>query len=242
MPRGDHRGRRQGLDTGARARSAAADHQPAAVDRWFPRPSRRSAITFAVLAVLLLVPWPGFGRAFAVLFSGYANAVVQLTGAGSALEPRFSAWRPQGAPQGASENDAADAWAVWLVAARAPERAPTPLDTRIIGYTPLALFVALTLASAVPRRRKLAIFGIGGGLLLLRLAIAIALPTARALGGSRLASGPLVETIWYVLIDSPAISYVAPLGAWWLGLALTSPPGARLGARQRASTTQRASR
>jgi hypothetical protein len=195
----------------------------ATVDRWFPAITRRSAITFAVLVVLLLVPWPRLGRVFAVLFSGYANAVVVVTGAGGAHEPRFSAQPPAGAPPAGGEEGGD--WAVWLSATSAGESGPAaaPLDTRIIGYTPLALFAALTLATAVPRRRRLAILGMGGGLLLARLAVAIALPTARAFGGSGLAFGPFAETIWFVLIDLPAMSYVAPLFAWWLGLGLTSP-------------------
>ena len=202
------------------------DEPRAAADAWLPRVSRRSLITFAALVILFLAPWPAVGRCFGILFSGYANLVVAVTGAGGARAPHFAARQPAAAPPVSGEDAGSADWSVWLTAEAEPgtgrEQPAAPLDTRIIGYTPLALFLALTLASAVPRRRKLRILAIGLALLLARLAIAIALPTARGFGRSRLASGPFAETVWFVLIDLPAASYVAPLMAWWLALGVTS--------------------
>ncbi len=63
--------------------------------------------------------------------------------------------------------------------------------------------------------------GIGLGLLLIRLAIAIGLPVSRAFSPHPTAPGPLSELVWYVLIDLPAMSYVAPLFAWWIALTAT---------------------
>ena len=90
-----------------------------------------------------------------------------------------------------------------------------------MGYTPLALSLALTLAFAVSWRRKLRMLGIGLGLLLIRLAIAIALPVGRAFSPHPTAPGPISELVWYVLIDLPAMSYVAPLFAWWIAFTAT---------------------
>jgi hypothetical protein len=177
----------------------------------------RSVITFAVLALVLLAPWPRYGRAVGALFGVFANAVVEVTGAGGDAEPRFST-----AGRGTSGVDAHD-WTVWLGATRGPAAAEPsmPLETRILGYTPLALLLALTIASPASWRRRLKMITIGCALLLSRLALAIALPVGRAFGGRPSPSGPLTEIAWYVLIELPAMSYVAPLFAWWISFALT---------------------
>jgi hypothetical protein len=177
----------------------------------------RSALTFAALALVLLAPWPRYGRAVSALFGGFANAVVEVTGAGGDAEPRFSI-----AGRGPSSADAND-WTVWLAATRGPAAAqpPMPLETRILGYTPLALLLALTIASPASWRRRVKMIAIGWALLLARLALAIALPLGRAFGGPRSPSGPLTEIVWYVLIDLPAMSYAAPLFAWWISFAMT---------------------
>jgi hypothetical protein len=176
----------------------------------------RSALTFAVLAIVLLAPWPRYGRAVSAMLGLYGNAVIAVTGAGGDAEPRFSSSGPAAA-------DAGD-WTVWLGATRGPAagRPPAPLEMRILGYTPLALLLALTIATEASWRRRLKMLGLGWALLLTRLAIAIALPVGRAFGGGRASSGPLSEIVWYVLIDLPAMSYAAPLGAWWISFATTN--------------------
>lgn len=186
---------------------------------WLPKPERRAVLTFVALVILLLGPWPGYGRAFGVAFSGYANVVVRLFGIGGVSEPSFT-------PAPGEPREVGGEWTVAL-AFREPgghDAAKVPLDTRIVGYTPLALFVALTLASSVSLGRKAVIAGIGLGLLLGRLALAIALPVARASDPSRASSwfSQAAEVAWSVLIDQPAMSYAAPLLAWWIGLALTT--------------------
>jgi hypothetical protein len=114
-------------------------------------------------------------------------------------------------------------WTVWLAPTRGDvsSRPPLPLETKILGYTPLALSLALTLAFAVSWWRKLQMLGIGLALLLIRLAIAIALPVGRAFSTHPSAPGPISEIVWYVLFDLPAMSYVAPLFAWWIAFTAT---------------------
>ena len=101
--------------------------------------------------------------------------------------------------------------------------APSARDEDPGLYTPLALSLALTLSFAASWRRKLGMLCIGLGLLLLRLAIAIALPVGRAFSSATpTAPGAISELVWYVLIDLPAMSYVAPLFAWWLASLFTA--------------------
>jgi hypothetical protein len=198
--------------------------------RWLLGIGRRSVITFAVAAVLLLIPWPGFGRGFATLFAGFANGVVAFAGLGGASPPQFSAHVPPG-----TADDGP--WAVAL-SLHGHDPATDPdvmaLDTRILGYTPLAIFVALTLATAVPRRRKLIILAAGLGFLLVRLAVSIGLPISRGLGGlgKRSALGVVAEIFWWVLINPPAMSYASPLLAWWLALTLTDARGSAARAKK----------
>lgn len=189
------------------ARSAAGV-EPAS---WLPPIPRRSLLAFAALIVLLLGPWPGTGRVFGTLFSGYANGVVRVLHLGDGWAPRF-------VPEPSAAKDEGGEWTVGL--------SETPLDTRILGYTPLAVFLALTLASSVAVRRKLVMLGIGLTLLLARLAVAIALPVSRALSGPTAGApvGTLSEVIWWVFIDQPAMSYAAPMLAWWIALTVTTAP------------------
>jgi hypothetical protein len=195
---------------------ATAERVPESV---LPRWRARSLALFFGLAIVLLAPWPGYGRLFGPLFCALGDAVIVVVGAGSDSEPRFSTQPP--GPVSA-ETETTD-WTVWLAATRGDGRSrpPLPLETRILGYTPLALSLALTMSFAVSWRRKLRMLGIGLGLLLIRLAIAIALPVSRAFTPHATAPGPISELVWYVLIDLPAMSYVAPLFAWWIAFTAT---------------------
>jgi len=194
----------------------AAQRAPASL---LPRWRARSLALFFGLAILLLAPWPSYGRLFGPLFCAFGNTVIVVTGTGGDSEPRFS-MQPRGpAAAGAETTD----WTVWLAPTHGdvPSRPALPLETRILGYTPLALSLALSLAFVASWRRKLRMLGIGLGLLLLRLAIAIALPVSRAFSPHPSAPGPISELVWYVLIDLPAMSYVAPLFAWWIAFTAT---------------------
>ena len=223
MPKPERRARAR-ASTWRQRRSVEASVEAALAARRAPEPllprwRARSLALFLGLAILLLAPWPGCGRLFGPLFCAFGNTVIVVIGAGGDSEPRFST-QPRGPVT--AEAEATD-WTVWLAPTHGdvPSRPPLPLETRILGYTPLALSLALTLAFAVSWRRKLRMLGIGLGLLLLRLAIAIALPVGRAFSPHPTAPGAISELVWYVLIDLPAMSYVAPLFAWWLAFTAT---------------------
>jgi hypothetical protein len=173
-----------------------------------PPVNRRAVVLFVVLIVLLLAPWPGWGRAFGAIYSVFGNALIAVAGAGPPA-PRFSSPAP-----GVVEAADGGAWAVLLTAG---DRV-APLDTRIIAYTPLAVFLALAFATPVPRRRKLIVLAGGGAALLARLAFATLVP----LGGPGALSSPS-GLAWTVLIEEPVMSYAAPLAVWWIALALTAP-------------------
>jgi hypothetical protein len=174
---------------------------------WLPAIGRRELAVFAVLVVLLLAPWPRLGRAFVAFFGAYGNVLVGALDTGDAAPPRFGP--PQPGEVGAADGGE------WAVILRSGDRA-LPLDTRIIGYTPLAIFLALALATPVPRRRKAIILSGGLAFLLARLAFAVMAP----LGSTRLG---LAAALWTVLIASPVMSYAAPLAVWWVAFALTTP-------------------
>jgi hypothetical protein len=198
-------------------------------------------LTFAALVIVLLGPWPGYGRVFGVLFSAYGNGVVSTLGIGaSSVPPRFATPTPE-----ESRDPEVSEWTVLLSVERAKgDHTVVPVDARIFGYTPLAIFLALGLATSVGRRRKLMVLVGGLVFLLARLAVAVALPVARALGPLRppWASGLLAEIVWWVLIAPPVMSYATPLLAWWVALAATAKPASTGGANSRvvAPRTQRA--
>jgi hypothetical protein len=191
------------------------------VTRLVPPVDRRAVLVFAALVVVLLAPWPRWGRAFAASFAAYGNALIALTSA-SSPSPRFG-MPARGAVSAADGGD-------WAVVLTLGDRV-APLDTRIIAYTPLAIFVALALATPVARRRKLVILGGGLAVLLARLAFAVLMPVGSAVAG---ADGPGFDSAagiaWTVLVTPPAMSYAAPLAVWWVAVALTTPRPARAAA------------
>ena len=210
-----------------RRRARGAAPKPAAPARLFPPITRRALGVFAGVVLILLVPWSGYGRVFRALFSGFGNAVLAFTGAGADAEPGFSASLPAGIPPEVGAESTP--WTVWVGAARGPlaARPPVPLDTRILGYTPLAVLAALIAASAIPWRRRAGVLAVATSLLLARLAVAIAMAVGRGFGGTAGGPGAFAEIVWYVLVDLPAMSYVAPLAAWVLGLIATEAAATR---------------
>jgi hypothetical protein len=202
---------------------------------WLPPIDRRAIVGFAVLVVLLLAPWPGLGRTFGVLFSSFGNVLVALQETKLAAPPRFEV----PAPGAVSAADGGQ----WAVALRVGDQS-FPLDTRIIAYTPLAIFLALALATPVSRRRKVIILAGGGAFLLVRLAFAVLVPLGRAFNPGAAAStlGTFAEVTWTVLVTPPVMSYATPLAVWWLALALTIPrvsSPAATGPRRRAGSRRR---
>jgi len=196
-------------------------------EAWRPTVDRRAVLVFVALAVLFLAPWPRWGRAFGALFCGFCNVLVAGMDTRGAAPPRFSLPAP-----GEIAADEGGAWAVLLTSSDAR----APLDTRIIAYTPLAIFLALALATPVACRRK-AIMIVGGLVVLLgRLAFAVLVPLESAFGGARGASASFGQIAWTVLITPPVMSYAAPAAVWWAGLALTTPRATSAGVL---STTKR---
>jgi hypothetical protein len=178
---------------------------------WLPPVEKRAVVVFGVLVVLLLAPWPRLGRAFGALFSAYGNCLVASRETALDAPPRFEVPPP-------NEVSAADG-GQWAVLLRSGDQS-LPLDTRIIAYTPLAIFLALALATPIPPRRKVIVLAGGGAFLLARLAFAVLVPLGRAFGGS---ASTLTEIAWTVLVTPPVMSYATPLAAWWMALALTTP-------------------
>jgi hypothetical protein len=171
----------------------------------------RAVVTFAALMLLLLAQVPLYGRVFGVAFCGYANGVARVLGGGEASEQRFSVEDPA-ATDPTAPRFRTDEWTVFLSRRGLEGMSPSaPIDTRIIGYTPLAVLLALVFATPLARRRRLIVLGVGLALVLARLALAIALPVGR-----------FSTVTWQVLINPPAVSYALPLVAWLVGLTLTT--------------------
>jgi hypothetical protein len=190
--------------------------------RLFASMRPRVVLLFAGVLLVLLIPWPGYGRVVASGFGAYANGVAWTLGLGGAHGARFSA--PTAAER---EDPSVDDWTVMLSPSSAlePGSQGIPLGTRILGYTPFAIFVALIVAAPLPARRRWAVCAVGGAILFARLAGAIALPVARVFGrfGQKSPLGLAAEIAWGSLIDQPALSYAMPLLAWWIGLLVVAP-------------------
>jgi hypothetical protein len=179
--------------------------------------SLRSALVFAVALAAMLAPWPMLPRAFGAVFSTFGNVVAAVLGPRGDAGPRFSL-----PARGRATSDDGGDWAVQLCAAD-DAQPPLLLDTRILGYTPVAVLLAIAVASGLPRRRRMRVLSIAAGLVAARTALAISLSLARAFGDADgWASGRVGELLWFSLITPPALSYATPLLAWWLGFALTT--------------------
>src|SRR5260370_7917058 len=125
------------------------------------------------------------GWVFTHGFRAVANVALDATLNDSEVHAHFAPTDPRAA--GASP---AGEWDAMLTLERATTAPATelPLGIRRLGYVPLATFAALALVTPVDWRRKLALAGMGLTLLLLRFALAVALPLARTVGASGEAS------------------------------------------------------
>ncbi len=159
MPKRERAARARGSTWRGRRSAGGALAAEGAAESILPRWRAPSLALFFGLTIVLLAPWPGSGRLFGPLFCAFGNAVIVVVGAGPDSQPRFST-QPKGpVTPGGEPTD----WTVWLATTRGDglSRPPLPLETRILGYTPLALLFALTLAFAVSWQRKLRMLGIG---------------------------------------------------------------------------------
>jgi hypothetical protein len=192
----------------------------AATESSLPRVKKRSLAVFAVSIALLLAPIPACGRAFTPVFSGFGNMVMAFTGNARLRDFHFVPAR-LGVP-------GADEWSVALASVSGGDGgsgASQALETRLLGYTPLAILTALALATPIAMGRKIRLLLIGYGLLLARLAAAIALPLERMTGGfdSGSFSGALAEIVWWSLINPPIMTYLPTLLIWWVLVAVSQP-------------------
>lgn len=105
----------------------------------------RFVLLFAIVYTILLVPWPGFGKAYAAfyrgfattLFGGFRDTVVRLV------------------PEDSAEADTH----LTMQPVRSLRVANQRLSSRKEGWLSTAFIVALVLASPVPRRRRLRALG-----------------------------------------------------------------------------------
>jgi hypothetical protein len=192
-----------------------------------PSPGRKTlvfAARFAILFALVMIPWPGLGRAFNETFSLVASIAVDACVEDPEVIARFHPANPEN-PDEAS----LDAWDTVFSVSRSRSEPPleVPLPLRRLAYVPLATFVALALATPLERRRKLRVLGWGLGLLLVRLALTIALPIARNFEvvekGTALDWG--MRVVYYGLLEPPNLMYGAPVVTWFLLLLATDPEG-----------------
>jgi hypothetical protein len=171
------------------------------VDGIVPRIERSRVITFALVLGILLAPWPGWGRIVAAGFTDYANAIAHTLGIGDAAQQRFSTASP------VNPSDSADEW---IVKVRSGTPRSVSIDTRILAYTPIAVLLALAAATPMPRRRKLVALALGMAAMLIRLSLVFVLP-----------AWTVAQLYFLVVINPSAMSYFAPLIAWWISLAVT---------------------
>jgi hypothetical protein len=207
------------MSNGPSERNRRPSSDAGAAPPWSSGELGRSLGVFAIAAVVLLAPWPRSGRVFSAAFTAFGNVVVGAVVVPEGASARFSTPTP-----GDRRRPEIGEWTVLLSSSSGGGARETVLDTRIIGYTPLAVFVALVVATPVPRRRRLKILCGGGAIILARLALAIALPVGRALGGRgpSWASGTVAEVLWWAFISPPAMSYVTAAFGWWIALTLTT--------------------
>jgi len=190
-----------------------------------PRPEALIfAARFVVLFALVMIPWPGLGRAFNEAFSLAASIAVDACVEDPSVIARFHPANPE-----LPDQSSLDAWDTVFSVSRARGEPPLqlPLALRRVAYVPLATFLALVLATPVDRRRKLRILGWGLALLLVRLALTIALPIARnfeAIERDTVLDW-IVRVVYYGLLEPPNLMYGAPVVTWFLLLVATEPEG-----------------
>ncbi len=182
---------------------------------------------FLIAFAILVYPWTWVGWLFTHAFSAVANVALDATLNDSEVHAHFAPTDPRAA--GASP---AGEWDAMLTLERATTAPATelPLGIRRLGYVPLATFAALALVTPVDWRRKLALAGMGLTLLLLRFALAVALPLARSVGalGEGSAGGWIASVVYYALIEPPNMMYGAPVIVWLLTLLVIAPEGQRM--------------
>lgn len=110
----------------------------------------RLALTAALVFALLMAPWPGLQRAYAIAFRTSNEIALSLfwTGSDVTLEPH------------SVSGDKADTYVRVVEPAGASWF--SLVESRGAGYLPLAVFLALVLATPITRSRKLRALLLGG--------------------------------------------------------------------------------
>ncbi|HEV3190976.1 MAG TPA: hypothetical protein VGY54_10790 [Polyangiaceae bacterium] len=177
---------------------------------------------FLIAFAIFVYPWSWAGWLFTQGFSAVANVAIDATLNDSEVHARFEPTDPRA--DGASSPGE---WDTVLTLKRTSAAPATefPLGIRRLGYVPLATFAALVLATPVDRRRKVVLAGVGMTLLLLRFALAVALPLARSVGalGDGSFGGWIASVAYYALIEPPNMMYGAPVIVWLLTLLVIAP-------------------
>lgn len=178
------------------------------------------AAKFAVVFGLLVTPWPGVPRSFSSAF----NQVADFCGHGLFSTERHAV-RFVSAPAAAVDGD----WDCVVLVQNATSGAmvdAASLDLHRVVYLPLAVFLALSLASPLRRRGIRPLLLLGGLFLLPLLAL---LPIGSFLAQIHvLALGTtaqsFVDIAYRALVTPPGMAYAIPALLWASIMALTAPP------------------
>ena len=168
-------------------------------------------VRFLLVFGVLLVPWPGLGHAYAVLFRAGGDLV--LGSFPSGVDVRF---RPL--PEGEAK------WNTELVVRNRQTQAvgSVPMSSRSMGYVPTAVLVGLVLATPIPwpRRRRALFWGLilVHGFVVLRLGLVILDGLSRSDALAPFIWGPfwgkVLSRAAPALGHTPAGSYIVPVLIW----------------------------
>lgn len=188
-------------------------------------PARREQagfwLRFAFLFGISWVPIPWLPDAYSTAFAAVANGALAVTDLASSTRSRVHA--PQCLRMVGSWKPAL------TVDGPGSEHREAPLNVKTFSFRPLAMFLALALASTLEgRRRKLLVIGGGAGAMLgLGTLLTLLPPLTELAVRGQLGDGVglAVETSYVVLL-TPLMVYLVPLLVWWLFMWRTSTTGA----------------
>jgi hypothetical protein len=172
-------------------------------------------LRFAVIFGILILPWPGWNRAYAQYFQSLGQMVFNST----SETPRRVLFGPaSGKIPGMDTRLRLENLALADSTGKGPVK-QTEIDTRSIGWVPTALTLALILATPIPWKRRLA--ACAGGLVLIHLFLFFTLQ-AWIWNNSVELSLLTLSAFWqrvvgeldYELMDQLGVSFTIPLVIW----------------------------